>query len=397
MKVSPSIKAFEPGEPVSTPVGAAAARRPSRLMQKLRRWRGLLLCVVLPVLIAAGYYYGVAAGQYASEARVLIRGPGRAGGAGGSGPMSEMLSASGFTAAAAESMAVRDFLRSGDAIRAISPAVDLIAIWRRPEADFLARLQDENPSSEALLRYYNRMVAADLDSESGSVTLQVRAFRAEDAEAVTEALLRASEALVNRLSARQREDTLGTARTELQRAEARVVAAREALTQFRQNERALDPTREAAANLDNVSRLEATLAATRAELAEKSFYLRADNPQVATLRNRIATMERQIVEERGRLTTGEAVLPQRLADYERLMLEREFADRQLGSATSGLEAARVDVARQQLYLARVVEPRRAETAQYPKAAFTLGTIFAVLLVMYGIGTLLLSGFREHAS
>lgn len=391
MKVSPSIKAFEAATPA-----AAAQRPPSALARRLRKWRGLLLVVVLPTVLAVGYFAGVAANQYASEARFFVRGPG----SGNSNPMGALgaaLGGAGFKAVPEDSMAVREFLQSEDLVRELRKSVDLVSIWRRPEADVLSRLWFSEPSAEMLTRYYRRMVTAEFDSESATVSLLVRTFRPEDSKMLGEALLRASENLVNRISERQRGDAVGDARREVEIAERRVIASREALTSFRQQGRAIDPTREIAANLEAVGRLEDALSQTRAELQEKIAYMRPDNPQMAVLRNRIASLETQIRTERERLTNGRGAAPELLAGYERLMLEREFADRQLASAVTSLETARADAVRQHLYVARITEPQEAESAQYPKASFTVVSLFAVLLVLYGIGSLIFAGFREHAS
>ncbi|MBB5692168.1 capsule biosynthesis protein [Muricoccus pecuniae] len=392
MKVLPSIKAFE-----AAPAGAsiAAPRRPSRLARGLRKWRGFLLAVALPTALVATYYYGIAAGQYASEARFLVRGSSSA-----SSSMSLLgsaLGSAGFKPVQEEAMAVRDFLHSQDAVRELRQSVDLVSIWRRPEADLPAMLWMSEPTIEQLTRYYRRMVTAEYDSEASTVNLQVRSFRPEDSKALTEGLLRIAENLVNRLSERQRNDTLGVARHEVEIAERRVVASHEALKTFRQGEQAIDPSREIAANVGNVSTMEGALTQARAELREKSGYMRPDNPQIGVLRNRIAALEAGIANERQRLTGGNQAAPQQLAGYERLMLEREFADKQLASAVASLESARVDVARQQLYLARITQPQIAESAQYPKAAFAVGSVFAVLCVFYGIASLIFAGFREHAA
>ncbi|WP_458093921.1 capsule biosynthesis protein [Roseomonas sp. WA12] len=394
MKVSPSIKAFDPASPaagVSVP-----QRRPSRLIKTLKKWRGFLLAVALPTALTAGYFYGIAAGQYASEARFLVRAPSASGNI-MSGSLGAALGSAGFKPVQEEAMAVRDYLSSQDAVRELRQTVDLVSIWRRPEADLPAMLMTDQPTAEALTRYYRRMVKAEYDSESSSVTVHVRAFRPEDAKAVVEGMLQISEKLVNGLSERQRANTMGDAQREVEIAERRVIAARAALTGFRQEERALDPTREAASSMGNVAGLEAALTQARAELSEKAGFMRPDNPQIGVVRNRIASLERQIGIERQRLTGGSQAAPQQLAGYERLMLEREFADRQLASAVGSLESARVDVSRQQLYVARVTQPQIAESAQYPRAAFIVGSVFAVLCVVYGIASLILAGFREHAS
>jgi capsular polysaccharide transport system permease protein len=125
-------------------------------------------------------------------------------------------------------------------------------------------------------------------------------------------------------------------------------------------------------------------------------FMRPDNPALQVTRNRIAALERQIAAERSRRTQGDGALSQQLAAFERLMLEREFADRQLASATASLETARMEAQRQQLYLARVVEPNLAVYPLYPRKLISVGSIFLGLSVAFGIGWLLVAGMREHA-
>jgi hypothetical protein len=124
------------------------------------------------------------------------------------GSLSDLARAGGMAASGQDSLAVRDYLASHDAVRRLGEKLPLIDIFRRPEADPLARLWWPNPPAERLLDYYQRMVAADFDTTSGITTLRVRSFRPEDSKAIAEQLLGLSEAMVNRLNQRQLADAL---------------------------------------------------------------------------------------------------------------------------------------------------------------------------------------------
>ncbi|MFM7419153.1 MAG: capsule biosynthesis protein, partial [Alphaproteobacteria bacterium] len=148
--------------------------------------------------------------------------------------------------------------------------------------------------------------------------------------------------------------------------------------------------------------LEVALAQARAELTERLKFMRPDNPALQVTRNRIEALERQISSERTRHTEttvdGEgAVLARQLASFERLMLEREFADKQLASATASLETARLEAQRQQLFLSRIVEPNLAVYPLYPRKLTNVASIIVGLTIAYGIGWLLIVGMREHAA
>jgi capsular polysaccharide transport system permease protein len=395
MKLSPPTTAFEPGR--AEPVAAwseAAATPPRRPDSRLKRFvlHPFTWLVLLPTALVAAYFYLIASPQYVSEARFVVRSRADA-------PQLSLgavisAAAGGGASAAGEASSVRDFLLSHDAVMRTQEQVDLITIWSRDDADFYARLRDTEP--ERLTKFYNSMVSASLDTSTGVTTLRVRSFRPEDSKAIATTLLSLSESLVNRLSERAREDALRIARAEVEVAERRVADSRLALTRFREAQQDLDSAGTATAAAQTITAMESALTAAQAELRERMAFMRPDNPALAVTRNRIEALERQIAVERARRTQGEGTLAQQLGTFERLMLEREFADRQLASATASLEAARVEAQRQQIYIARVVEPNLAVYPLYPRKLIGVGSVFLGLSVAFGIGWLLVAGMREHA-
>ncbi|MDJ0389788.1 capsule biosynthesis protein [Roseomonas sp. E05] len=393
MKLSPPTRASDAGLAGIPTSASAGRRRRSPLARALWRRRFYLLLVVLPTLLTAAYLYLFAAGQYVSEARFLVRGRQEGG---PSTALGQMIGAAGFKQSNEESLAVRDYLQSHDALSALQRNIDLTGLYRRPEADILSRLWIADPPLEFLEFYHLSMTTVKNDSTSGITTLRSRAFRPGDARLIAEEQLRLAEAFINQLSARAREETLRVAREELERAEQRVLASQAALTAWRQREQAVDPTRSAAIGLEGLGALESALTAARAELQEKSAFMRPDNPHIASLKNRISSLQSEIAAQRQRMTQGSEALPGQLASYERLQLEREFADKQLASATASLETARLDAQRQQLFLSRVVEPNLAEYPLYPRAGLIVLSVFVVLSALYGIGWMLVAGIREHA-
>jgi capsular polysaccharide transport system permease protein len=56
----------------------------------------------------------------------------------------------------------------------------------------------------------------------------------------------------------------------------------------------------------------------------------------------------------------------------------------------------MEAQRQQMYLARFVEPNLAVYPLYPRKLISVGSIFLGLSVAFGIGGLLVAGMREHA-
>ena len=400
MKLSPPITLSEAAvSQISSP--PETAPRPQLWLRRLWR-KPFFLLVILPSLLAAVYFYAIAAPQYVSEARFVVHSRGNDGGlhAAMRAAAGASLGGLGGGMASSETNSIRDFLSSLDAVRYANEKLDLVALWRRPEADLLARLWYTEP--ELLTRFYNGMVSVVLDPSTNVTTLKVRSFRPDDSKDLAETLLGAAEGLVNQLSERARNDTLRMAQREIEIAEQRVQESRTALMRFREQERELDSAGAVQAAVILRGQLEGALAQARAELTERLQFMRPDNPALQATRNRIEALERQIVTDRSRHTDttsnpGGAILARQLAAYERLMLEREFADKQLASATASLEVARVEAQRQQLYLSRIVQPNLAVYPLYPRQFTNVASIFLGLSIAYGICWLLIVGMREHAS
>lgn len=397
MKLSPHTTRFEgavpPGDGAWTEAATLPHRPPPRRQRRSIFRHPYFWWVILPTLLIAGYFQGIAADQYMSEARFVVRGRSES----GPGSIGSALAQTAFGSAQTSHDAdtVREFLISHDGVRHLNERIPLEEVYRRPEADFWARLWYTDP--ERLTRYMSSMVTVSQENSAGIMTLRVRSFRADDSRAIANAMLSLGEDMANRLSSRAREDTLRIARGEVAIAERRVIAAREAMTAFREREQSLDATGQLRAAVDTIARMEAALNEARTLLRERQAFMRADNPALLATTNRIAALEREIAAERLRQTRGDTGITQQLAEFERLTLEREFADRQLASATQSLELARVEASRQQLYLSRVVEPNLAVYPLYPRKTITIISSFAVLSVVFCIGWLVIAGMREHAA
>ncbi|KPF77944.1 hypothetical protein IP88_05055 [alpha proteobacterium AAP81b] len=361
------------------------------------RWRphwSFTAFVAVPALLAALYFLVIAANQYESEAVFVVRGvqPPRA-----TSSLVDLIGAPGLTPGAAETRGVGEYLLSHDAVRALGGrGIDLVAMFRRPEADVVSRLWFERPRAETLLRYYRGQVALAYDPDAGMTRMTVRAFRPEDAEALAAALLTLGEARVNQFNDRALAAVGTAASREVVAAEAELADIQRQLTRFRTRRGDIDPGRNAAGTQGLVGEIEARLAAARADAAAMARVLSPSSPQLIAMRGRIAGLEGQRAAAAARLTGQGSALAPRLADYEELQLRQQFAAKRYEAARATREAARAEALREQLFVVPVVTPNRPEKSLYPRRWLTVLAIWAGLVVAWGIGWLLVAGFREHA-
>lgn len=355
----------------------------SKLIGRLRQRMSLAfkLLVLLPTVLSAVYFGLIASDRYAVELRYVVRSPQST----AASQLTGILQSTGSAYAGDATHSINAYISSREALHDLLEDVNLRNIYASPRADFLSSFPRlfGRTSYEALFAYYEGMVSVKLEKATGITSVEVQAFTPQEAKTIADGLVKRAEALSNRLTQRLRFDLVKTAEEEVARARERSLAALAALTEFRNRERTVDPTRYSAALVETIAKLSLELAQMRAqqdELRKAS----PQSPQIATIGNRIRAFEEQVRLERLNLAGSTDSIAPQIAEYERLQLEREFADRLLSAAVSSLETARQEAQRQQVYVELIVTPRATDYPAYPYRALWILATFSVSLLSFVI-------------
>jgi capsular polysaccharide transport system permease protein len=357
-----------------------------------------LLLVVFPTLITLTYLGLIASKEYVSEARLVVR---TASDDSMRKLANDMLSIatmlSGSKSSQQDTHIVIGYLRGRSVIDDLGGKAAVERIYSRPGPDWYSRLAPNSPF-ENVWRYWGRKVDAVLDTPSGIVTLEVRAFSPQDAYSLATRLVELSERLVNEISRRARADTLRDAEAELQQAKQRVDERRNALLAFRNKQEILDPIMTASSIANTVAeltrekfRIENQIAATQGSIA-------SDAPTMRTLRGQLATIDDQIHKLEAQLagdSPGRKVLASQLAAYEHLQLELKFAEKLYEISESASKRAQFEAQKQQLYLVSIVRPTMPEDALYPRPVLDSLLVFVWLTVAWGVAIVTIAGVRDH--
>lgn len=348
--------------------------------RRSRGWIRLLLTVVLPTALAAIYLFGLAAPRYVSEARFSINRANQIGRLPNSGlPIEQGPKGLGEE----DAYAVRDFLQSRDAMRLAIEHAGLRNMLSSASFDPLWAFPGllNGQSDEDLFRYLQRIVSIDYNASSGITTLRVQGFTPESAQRLATVLLEGSEVLINRLNERARGDAVRVAMAEVSRARDEALAAADALTAFRNRWAVIDPTAMSQTVIAAITTLTLQSVETSAQL-DVLLNSQTQSPQIAPLKARLAALQRQIEAERRRLGGSDASGAARVADYERLLLLRDFAARSFISALSVLEMVRLDLDRQQAYVSRIVSPQLADRPDAPWPVMWTAIVFAAGVAIF---------------
>jgi len=380
----------------ATVIGGRRPLYPAKISAFLRSLNIWFWAVVgLPTLIAGVYFFAIASDLYTSEVKFVVHGPAK----GPSSALSALMESAAASAVSEDTYAVHEYLLSRDAVRRLEREDDLRSLLGRPEGDLISRFPGAwfwRKDFEALYKAYSRFVSVEVSTSSGVSTLEVKAYRPEDAQRIARALLTFSEQLVNALNERARHDALAVFRREVDDTEQKIAKIQSELTAYRIKERMLDPKSAAVGPLELLGQMNAQLANAKGQLAE-IIKNSPNSPQIPLVRTRIASLEKLVTEERAKITGDSSSVATALSEYERLDAQRQLAEKTLASAFTSLEAARLEAQRQQLYIETITQPNLADYPLYPKRLASFATVAATCLLVYGIAWLLVSGVREHAS
>ena len=356
----------------------------------------LMLFVVLPSVVVALYFAVIASPQYTAESRFAVR-------TATSAPDTRdghaaILSLGGLPALSGQdAYVITSYIHSRAIIDDLAKTIDLRAIFRRPGADFWARLH-RHASAETFSKYWNSMVSTYIDGPSGIVTLNVRTFRPEDSVILSKAILAASEKLANTLSANIRDARLKRAEFEVTRTEAGVDKALNNLQAFQNQVGYINPASAAKSSgrlllnlLAQRIQVENILAVGTSTMSSRAPTLIAERSQLASLNHQIAKLKDQLASS----SNNKKSLASTLVRYEQLDLKKEFAEKLYAIAQSSVETARAMSQEQSVFVTLFVPPAIPERSDYPQR-FNFSLIFAVsITAIWGIFALLSAAIEDH--
>ena len=381
-----------PEIPVRPTVSVAHPRRRHWLMLA-----SFVLLVVLPTLVWAWYLWARASDQYVSSVGFSVRKE-------ESTPSIDLLGGlgglAGGTGGASDPDILYEYIRSQDMVEKIDARLNIRAMFSREwPRDFIFAANPED-HIEDLTDYWQRQVQVINDSTNGLITLRVSAFTPEDAQQIAAAVFEESSAKINELSAIARDDTTRLTKEELDKARGELTTTRQAMTAFRMKSQIVDPEADLAGQMGVLSGLQAQLAEALVAHDLLLDNARPTDHRVTQSQQKIDALRRLIDTERGKFgaegqgPAGESYA-QLVAEYEKLAVDREFAEGAYRGARIAYEAALAEAQRKSRYLAAHIEPKIAQSSTEPDRAWLLFMVAGMLLAGWSILILVYYSIRDR--
>lgn len=384
MNVSPSF-----------PINTETTVRRSAVSEWLRKRRWFVAFVIVPTMLAGLYYGLIASDIYISESRFVIKSPDQK--RSQMSTLANLVQTTGLSGGQEQTNEVLTFVRSRDALKALEKDPGVRDKFSSKRADFLSRFPRPflDDSFESLFKYYSDMINARFDSEEGTAVIEARAFTPQDAYNINRRLLDLSEGLVNRLNARAQTKGIAEARKQVELATERAKTARIALTQYRNAQAIIDPSKQAIGALEISNNMIAQRATLKGQL-DLMQRVAPNNPSIPALRNQINAITVQISSQDSQVVGTGSGIASKMGGYENLLVEQEFATESMNAANAALVQARAEAQRQQFYLERVVDPNMPDKPLRPKRFVNVLVVFAAAMCLYFIAWMFMIGVLEHA-
>ena len=283
-------------------------------------------------------------------------------------------------------------------VESIDARLDLEAIYSKPAFDPVFAFRPGQPIEE-LAGYWANMVHVAYDRGTGLIRIETFAFTPEDAHAIATAIVDESDRLVNALSQIARDDATRSAEEDLRRAADRLRDVRVQLSTFRTEAQIIDPEIEGQIPMGVLTALQQQLAEALVSRTMLADTTREGDPRLSQADRRIEALRGQIAEERERLatatTSGGESLVEVLGEYERLLVDLEFAQQAYVAASAAYDGALAEARRRSRYLATHIPPTIAESPQYPRRLLIGLGVAGMLLMIWSIGLLTIYAARDR--
>lgn len=353
-----------------------------------------IVTVIVPTLIAILYFGFLASDVYISESRFVVRSPSKS----SISPLTAVLGQAGIAAGGeVESTdSVEQYALSRTALEEANKDGYVLNAYTDEDVFFLDRFGALfGTSKEQLFEYFTGKVILEQGVTSQVMTLRVSAFDPRDSQEINTRLLVQSEALVNSLSERARDDSLGVAQEQVDEATEKARSARLELAEFRGAKGIVDPEQQSLAGLQMIGKLQDELIASKTQLRQLQTYT-PQASQIPFLKTQVNALEQEIERTREALAGGSsASLSSSMVRFQELAVNAEFAEQQLGIALASLQEAQAEARRKRAYVERISDPSLPDYAEEPRRIRSILATFVMGLLAWGVLSMLMIGVREH--
>lgn len=294
-----------------------------------------------------------------------------------------------------DSMIVEEYLKSLDVYKLLDANFNLTEHYKSTTLDIIERLP-EDATSEDVLEFYNTRLVVALDEQSGILNVAFCHVDAYKAQEILLFLVNVVEKKINEFNRRKSIKVLRFVETEYEKAKKNMNHSSQMLEKYQNEHLLLDPSVEASSSSSIIAEMDAALLQKKIEYSTMSSYLNKNSYELKALKTEIDEIGRSIEKLRKKLTgESDTKLNVEIFAYEKLKLRLEFDTEVYKNALIQLETTRVEVQKDAKMLSVLSHPNLPDGYTYPNKPKVLVTLMIMMLLIYGILSMLNTVIRDH--
>jgi capsular polysaccharide transport system permease protein len=326
---------------------------------------GIIKRTSLATMMLVLFYYGFwASNRYVSETRILTQKANLTGTE--IGDLSSIFNASS-SANKADQLLLREYLMTPGVLNVLDHELKLRQHYSNPKYDIVSRMWFSDAPIEWFLRYFLGMTTITYDDYSGTLIIKSQAYTPQKAHEVTSRLLAEGSNFINQIANNLAQSQVDFLEKQVAIAAQRAFAQRDLVIAFQNKNGLLSPQATSENLLAIIAKLEEQRTNLETSFRSFSSYLVIDHPSLVQLKQHIASIERQIVQERSKLAGPKTLaLNETLEEFRRLQERADLETSLYKSALQALEQGRMEATRTIKKVAIVQAPTMPEDSIEPK-------------------------------
>lgn len=370
------------------------------VINKLKEiWRSILkkdivlVAAVIAIILSTLYWLIIASDRYVSESHVIIQRTDITGGE--SVDFSSILAGAG-SVSRADQLLLRDYLLSKDMLKKLDKSLNLQAHFSDSHHDVFSRMWLKEPAFEQFYKYFVTRVSVELDDYAGVLIIKAEAYEPKVAHAIVAMLVSEGEAYMNTLAHQLAQDQVTFLEKQVAQNNERAIQSRQVLLAYQNKKGLVSPQATAENIVGLVAQLEAQKTGLETQRSVLQSYLVANHPNILQLNQQIAAVEKQIIQEQGKLTSSNGkTLNRTVEEFQRLEMEAAFAHDIYKTTLIALEKVKIEVARTIKKVSVLQSPTLPDYPLQPRRIHNTLVFALFIMMMAGIVSLLLAIVRDH--
>jgi len=294
-----------------------------------------------------------------------------------------------------DSMVIEEYLNSLDMLILLDEEFGLIKHYKSDSLDILERLS-KDASTEDILEFYRKRLNIFYDDVSSILHISFSYTDPKTAQKVVAFMLKRVEFTLNEFNRIKAKKQLEFVEKEHLKNKHKLDEASMLLEDYQNKNLVINPEHDVVVSSGIIAELETQLMQKKIELQTKKSYLNANNYELNVLEKEISEIKKALLNSKENLSgNGKNRLNKAVFEYEKLKMNLEFALEVYKTSLVQLETTKLDTIKSAKMLSVIIKPNLPDGYTYPNKPKTFITILLIILLGYGIFSMLYAIIKDH--